>query len=656
MLKTKQKRNNRSLRCEQLEERWTPAQFGIPWADSTHLTMSIVPDGTRVETESSQLSTALDAQMARVTWQRMILQAAQTWANAANLNIGLVNDGGQPIGVAGAPQGDVRFGDIRVAGLPLGDDALAVSIPPSHTTTGTYAGDIIINTRAQFTPEKLYAVLMHEMGHVLGLDHSTDTNSVMYPTVHTPAVLTAGDIAAITELYGRRAVDFNEGRAGNNTLKDATRIRFSVESGGYDGSTPIIGYGDIGSATDLDYFEVRTLDGYQGPITFRVQTSGISMLTPRVWLIDSAGRVLQTKLGVNSNGTVVTIQIPQSVSDGKYFLRIDAATHSTYKFGRYGVAVTFDGLLQPTGISIDAVLRGRYESLAPENVDQLFKNPAASIFEDDLHLDDTPLTAIPLRVQPGQPSERDLEATGSISDPTDVDFFEVRAPRATNTISSWVMTVTVRRALANGIVPRIQVLDSNQQPVATQIIKSSNESFAVELLGVPSRATYFIRVQAPLQPATGNYNLHVNFGTIPAELNALTSGRLTAGAGFNVEQSLYIARSQMFNFFLTATLAPVTMTIRDLSGRLIHRQTARPGQPTSGVSKMFLPGQYSVTFSSSAAATFRLRGSRITDPIGVVYNSPVYEPQYQPNPEVPVYVFPFFPFLPTPVPFGFGPP
>ena len=318
--------------------------------------------------------------------------------------------------------------------------------------------------------------------------------------------------------------------------------------------------------------------------------------------------------------------------------------------------MTFDGLLGPLGISIDRVLRGRYESLSPESIDKLFANPNTTIFEDDLHLDDTALTAIPLRVGQGQPSERDLDATGSISDATDVDYFEVRAPRATATISNWVMTVSLRRANSKGIVPKIQVLDANELPVAAQIIQNTDGSYAVELQNVVPRATYFIRVSAPQPVATGNYNLHVNFGTVPAELDLLASGRTTAANQLQVNQSLYVARSQMFNFLLTATVSPVTMTIRNLSGQVIYQLTARPGQPASGVSKMLLPGQYSVTFQSAAAGTFRLRGSRITDPIGVVYNSPAYQPQYQPDPEVPVYVFPFFPFVPTPIPFGFGPP
>lgn len=651
----KRKTLKRAMSCERLEERWTPAQFGIPWPDSTHLTLSFVADGTQIETESSQLQAALDAQMPRAVWQEQILRASQSWAGVANVNIGLVADGGQRLGISGATQGDPRFGDIRIAGLPLGDDSLAVSIPPSNSSTGTFAGDIIINTRSQFTPSKLYAVVMHEMGHVLGIDHSTDPNSVMFPTLHEPSALTAGDIASIRSLYGVRAIDVNEVAGGNNTIRNATRLKFSQDSSGYNGSTPVIGFGDIGTQTDVDFFDVRTLAGYTGPMTFRVQTTGISLLTPRVSLIDSSGRVLQTRIGANTNGTVVTIRIPSSVPDGQYFLRIEADASSSFKQGRYGVAVTFDRLLGPLGISIDQVLRGRYETLKPEAVDQLFKDPSVTLFEDDLHTDDTIVGAINLRQGPGQPSDRDLEAVGTLSDATDVDIYSIRAPRATATISNWVLTVSLRGVGRNGTIPDIQVLNKNAVPLPARVIVNGNGQFVVQLQNIPSRESYFIRLTNRAPGISGNYSLNVNFGNVAAELNVLPSGALTSANRFTSEFAFYVARSQLFSFLLESTNStrPVIMTIRDLAGTVLYRQVVGPGLPTSGISKMLLPGEYRISFKSTAAANFRLLGSRITDPIGVIYNSTIFVPQYVDNPAVPTYIFPYDPVTPTTNPYGF---
>src|SRR4051794_10711114 len=89
----------RPLGLTRLEDRHTPAQFGTPWADPTHLTLSFAPDGTQaVGGTTSELFAALDAQMPRAVWQGTILRAVQTWSEAAGVNVGVTADGGQPFG------------------------------------------------------------------------------------------------------------------------------------------------------------------------------------------------------------------------------------------------------------------------------------------------------------------------------------------------------------------------------------------------------------------------------------------------------------------------------------------------------------------------------------------------------------------------------
>ncbi|MFD1418821.1 M57 family metalloprotease [Companilactobacillus keshanensis] len=45
------------------------------------------------------------------------------------------------------------------------------------------------------------SVAMHEVGHALGLDHSDDMNSVMYPTNQNVTQLSDGDIAGLKNIY-----------------------------------------------------------------------------------------------------------------------------------------------------------------------------------------------------------------------------------------------------------------------------------------------------------------------------------------------------------------------------------------------------------------------------------------------------------------------
>src|SRR5882724_10187175 len=110
------------LSVEKLEDRIQPSTMGLPWQHG-NLTLSFVADGTKVDGYNSSLFATLGSGQSTDAWKGQVLRAAQTWASVTNLNIGLVADGGQDIGVTGLAQGDTRFGDIRVAAEPMGVNA-----------------------------------------------------------------------------------------------------------------------------------------------------------------------------------------------------------------------------------------------------------------------------------------------------------------------------------------------------------------------------------------------------------------------------------------------------------------------------------------------------------------------------------------------------
>src|SRR5262249_6059237 len=238
---------------ESLEDRAVPATFGVPWSDPSHLTLSFVPDGTPIAGHTSTLFQTLNASLGSTAdWQRQVLQAFQTWAVNANINIGLVADGGQALGVAGNSQHDPRFGDVRVGGQPMSPDALSISVPYDPTVASTMTGDVLVNTSARFgSGADLLSVLLHEAGHVFGLGESSDPKSPLYTQDLGNTQLTSGDIAAIQALYGTRAPDPHEGSAGNDSMSTATTIQ---SPGSYTGTTPLIAYGDITTNKDVDFF------------------------------------------------------------------------------------------------------------------------------------------------------------------------------------------------------------------------------------------------------------------------------------------------------------------------------------------------------------------------------------------------------------------
>src|SRR5262249_9579061 len=138
---------------EQLEDRTTPT-WGVPWFNGTSLTLSFVPDCTNISGTPSDLSALMGATTPQPQWQREILRAYQTWVANANLNVGLVADGGQPMGIAGPPQEDIRFGDIRIGARPLsqtGDESanMAGAVGFDYDSK-TWAGDLVFNSQFRF--------------------------------------------------------------------------------------------------------------------------------------------------------------------------------------------------------------------------------------------------------------------------------------------------------------------------------------------------------------------------------------------------------------------------------------------------------------------------------------------------------------------------
>lgn len=68
------------------------------------------------------------------------------------------------------------------------------------------SGFAITFTQASKNPDKTYFwfVVVHELGHALGIDHSSNSKAIMAPYYHLQNKLGADDIKAIQKLYGAR--------------------------------------------------------------------------------------------------------------------------------------------------------------------------------------------------------------------------------------------------------------------------------------------------------------------------------------------------------------------------------------------------------------------------------------------------------------------
>lgn len=564
---------------EALEDRALPTTFGVPWADPEHLTFSFAADGTQTPLGTSTLAQVLSSAGTSSAWKIEILRAFQTWAANANINIGLVADGGQALGAAGAVQGDARFGDIRVAAALLSPDVLASTSPFSWTGT-TLSGDMVLNASAPFGTGgyDLYSVALHEAAHAFGLDHDHDEGaSAVHATYEYLAGLSASDIAHLQALYGARRADSFEGSAGNDTAARASAIpRASVSS--------LVASGDLTTMSDVDYykFTAPALTAMLSNVTVRLKTEGLSLLTAKVTIYDSAGRVVATTASTDPLNNDLLVTFRPGLFGGNYTIKVEGARNDVFDVGAYKLGVDFlslGGLLSPLTTTLTGVLDG--------------------------HTDDVLANALGLRSNSGSDARFDATYRGVIEDARDVDTYRVRtdhfAPGTAVTLNVMVWGLD-----ANAVDARVRVYDASGAPVAFQVLSNDRGLFSVQVLDAVAGRDYFVQVLAREggAKATGTYFFAADFNQItPLVFDNVASG--TVGASrVTGSDTLTLSEAGLFQFALGAQSTragdSVTMTVYDANGNVVFALTSVAGRPPVTASKYLTAGTYTVRYSGAS--------------------------------------------------------
>jgi hypothetical protein len=623
---------SRRLTLEALEDRTAPAVFGVPWSNASYLTLSFAPDGTQISGKASSLFATLNTQEPTAIWQATVVRAVQSWVVNSNLDVGVVPDGGQPFGTSGQGQNHARSGDIRIGAAPLSPSVLAVSAPHDPFLSGGWSGDVILNSTINFTAAQtdLYGVLLHELGHVFGLGPSSDPASVLYTNPTGVATqLAASDVAAIQALYGAPAAS----RAHNHTIQTAASMRYPSDDGvPYTGTTPLVASGSLTAAGQNDVFSVQTLPSYTGPMTFRLQTSSISLLAPQLTVYDASGNVLGQAQSTNPLGDVVSVQVAGVAANATYYVRVTAATTDLFAVGRYGVAVTFDAMLKTTPDQITALLRGHGGSSGGDSSDDI-----------------RPGTVPALRTTPGYAANQHYETRGGLSSTTTYSFQTPLSPSG----APLVMTVALSASGTGGTLPQLQVLDANQQPVAAEVLVNGTAGYTIQVAGQAPGQTYYLKVTPPTTRGgeDASFSLVADFNQAPTLLQSLATGTVTTAAP-QQGYALYVALDQVFSFTLSAAGvdAPagsaVQMTINDANGNVVFTLTAPAGQTVTGPGVLLVPGAYTVSMTAvvpggaQVSLAFQLHGASLSDPVGPVITDPTNSPMYT-NPGNPLlYYYP----------------
>ena len=195
---------------------------------------------------------------------------------------------------------------------------------------------------------------------------------------------------------------------------------------------------------------------------------------------DAEGRELGRVTGTATEGDTLTLTLPKLRED-RFFVRIDAPRDAAVKTGRFGLAVTFDDLVQPTALTVEEVLTGPYDGLKSDDIAEVFQNPEGALFHEDGGTDDTDANATVLPVRAGR-----FTATGSLTTGTDVDFYRLRAPKPSGPRVPLVLTVTARPVGDNGVLPTVEVFDREMNPMVAEVLRNGNGEYAVQVRGAQS--------------------------------------------------------------------------------------------------------------------------------------------------------------------------
>ncbi len=613
------------------------------------ITASIAPDQTQVGFRSNELNQSFDSRFGQGVWQPVLERAIQRWASEAEINIGFVEDNGAAAGVYGPSRDDERFGDIRIFGFPLGDQVWAEAIAEGASSAGTWAGDLIFNTDAPWRNlNDLESVAVHEIGHVLGLDHNDDPNSPMH--VHSPQAAlspTAADIAILQALHGARQPDPNEERDGNNTLDDATRIKGSDTDNNsatddFDGSQVWLQFGDLLNQDDVDVFAVHVDEAYAGPLSVRVGSAGLSLARFTVEILDRDENVLGTANVHNSADLHL-----ESVRPGeKYFVRISPTSDRFWNQGEYAVVVASPDELAENRIEIQeysqTVHRWFYDSRGAKRgfSFHLRNSEQDGYAHDDGHADDTSNSASDLEAVFSTPERTVFMAIGTISNQLDVDHYRFTAPTTLEQGSR--LLVDLQSLQIDTLVPEVEVLDDRGAPLDFELVSVGFGSTQIIVEGLLPQNDYFVRLDASHvapEHRTGNFSLNLEISANITSNYEYVAGQLKQGEEF--KKILYVAYPQVFTFSLesaaTKSLSADTQAhfrIFDQRSRLLHGIVAPVNRMRSLPGVLLDAGEYYLQVSLAANSTqdsafVRLSGTKPTEPIGPIVapvdTIPIYE-------------------------------
>jgi hypothetical protein len=625
------KNSKRRLALERLEDRSLPATWGVAWP-SSQLTVSFAPDGTLADNNatSALFASLTNSQTTTKAWQTEVLRALQTWAVNANINVGLMKDGGQALGSAGPIQGATTFGDIRVAAEPLGSSVVGLGTP-YDVPSGTRAGDVVFNSQMSLGINgqgqyDLFSLALHEFGHSVGLPDNNDPTSAVYAPSSLRTGPNAADLAALQAMYGARTPDYYEGATGNDTVATATTMKLPEVAA------------DVSTNSDVDVYKYTVPNYANRTINITVQTAGLSLLTPKLTITNSNGQVIGTASSTDPLNNTITVTLTNVVRGSVLYLSVTGARSDVFGIGSYRLKVDSGAVSQAQIKLIDAALN----------------NGVGTYVTVNSRTNGTLATATDLNQPVFQLNPTfDYSALSNMLSVTDLSFFKLKGPAALPTTGPQTIIATVTRTGKSTVDPALTVYDASGNQMNAQILANDAGTYTVQIVNATPGATYYLCVSTDAfdtDPANlkGQYLLGVNIVAQPIVLETYATDTLQESHKVDVF-SLASNDSQVVSFLLSASTGglpgPVQVAVRlniyDNNGTLVASLTAQDGNTVS--QNVYLAkGNYTIRFVAATKdgsvlpqTWYTLQGRSLTDPEDVPPTDPTMDPTTSPNTIVP---------------------